>query len=74
MTREITGYIAAGFDVGKGKPNTALDRAATLSLDDVEAAMLGSSAPAPAVKENRNGSFERFMGALGGNGGRRPGT
>ena len=72
MTREITGYIAAGFEVGAGKPNTALDRAATLSLDDVEAAMLGSSAPAP-VKENQNGSFERFMGALGGNGGRKPG-
>lgn len=58
--------------VEANKPNPALEMARTLSLDKVEAELLGSGAQAPV--ENKPGSYERFMQMLGATGGRRPGA
>lgn len=63
LARNIAMFIAAGFEVPKGKENTALNTAQTLAFDDVEAALMGSGSNAPAPqKENSNGSYERFLG------------
>lgn len=72
MTRHIAQYIAMGYQVEKGKPNPPLEAAQTLSLDPVEALLLGGSSDS-AVKENKTGSYERFMMQLGANGGKKPG-
>lgn len=69
MTRTIATYIAQGYMVEKGKPNPALEQAVILSLDEVEAKMLGATAAeAPKAKENAPGSFEKFMTMLGSGG------
>jgi len=73
MTRHIAGFIAGGYQIDTSKgPNTALEAAGKLTLDPVESAFLGADTPAQ-PKENAPGSFERFMGALGASGGKRPG-
>jgi len=63
LARNIATYIAAGFEVGKGKENTALKHAKQLAYDDIEALMLGAEPAQGAVKpaENKPGSYERFM-------------
>ena len=60
LARNVTGFIAAGFQIEKGKENTALKHAASLAMDDIESALL-SEAPLVAPKENKSGSYERFM-------------
>lgn len=72
MTRTLAQFIAAGYMTDGKSPNTALDNAGLLTLDEVEAKMLGA-APAATAPENKEGSYERFMGALGASGGRKPG-
>jgi hypothetical protein len=67
LARQITGYIAAGYMVEKGKPNSALDNSAKLSMDDIETVLLGGST-SDKPKENANGSFERFMLTFGSKG------
>lgn len=63
LARHVTGYIAMGFEVAKGKPNVPLENAAKLAYDDIERALLGvevkKAETAPA--ENKPGSFESFM-------------
>ncbi len=41
LARNLSGFIAAGYMVEKGKENTALDQAGKLAYDDIEAALLG---------------------------------
>lgn len=64
MTRTIAQYIAQGYMVEKGKPNPALDAAGKLTIDSVEAALLGVSLDGVQA-ENKPGSFERLMGVMG---------
>lgn len=66
MTRTLAQFAAAGYMIEKGQENKALSQAEMLTLDEVEAALLGidpknSSGP----KENGNGSYERFMMMMG---------
>lgn len=72
MTRTISAFIASGFETAPGKPNTALEAANKLTLDDVEAELLGTVEKDEGPRENSNGSFEKFMMMMG-NGGQRPG-
>jgi hypothetical protein len=71
MTRTLAQYIAQGYMTDGTSPNQALEQASKLTLDEVEAPLLGAAADKP--KENKEGSYERFMGTLGASGGRRPG-
>jgi hypothetical protein len=62
VARNIATYVAAGFEVPKGKSNTALDMAQKLSMDDVEHILLGGKVEnAAGQKENGIGSYERLM-------------
>jgi hypothetical protein len=63
LARNIATYIAAGFEVGKGKENKALTQASKLAYDDIEALMLGGTPSTGEAKpaENKPGSYERFM-------------
>jgi hypothetical protein len=61
LARNITTYIAQGYQLGKNQPNTALDHAQQLAFDDIERAFLGAAAAEPKVKENAPGSYERLM-------------
>lgn len=68
LARNITGYIAGGYQIEKGKDNKALDMASKLAFDDIETVLLGGSPQAPngGPKENGVGSYERFMTMMGG--------
>jgi hypothetical protein len=68
MTRTLAGFIAAGYMV-EGE-NPAMESASKLTLDPVEAVLLGQQPVKP--KENAAGSYERFMSVLGARGGQRP--
>lgn len=72
LGRSLGVIIAAGIEVPKGKPNTAMEFAQKLAFDDIETAALGASVQkeADTPKENGVGSYERFMRLMG-NGGRR---
>lgn len=66
QTRILAQYVAAGYMIEKGKPNTALENASYLGYDDIERAMAEASDTASAApKENRPGSFERLVGWSG---------
>lgn len=62
LARHLAQYIAQGYMVEKGKPNTALDHAAQIGYDDIERAFLGAQ-PAPSERpaENKPGSYERLI-------------
>lgn len=64
MTRTLAQYIAQGYMVEKGKPNPALEAAAKLTIDNVEAALFGVEGTAE-QQENRPGSYERLVGLMG---------
>lgn len=59
----MAGFIAAGYMVEKGHENKAIDMAQKLAIDDIDAALVGAKGATP--KENDNGSYERFMRAMG---------
>lgn len=62
MTRNLAGFIAAGYMTDGKKENKALKQAGELAYDDIEAALLGAAPAASGKpKENGVGSFERFM-------------
>lgn len=66
MTRTLAQFQAAGYMIEKGKENVALNQAEMLTLDEVEAALLGhepSNSNGP--RENGVGSYERFMMMMG---------
>jgi hypothetical protein len=66
LARNIAGFIAAGYQIEKGKENKALDQAGKLAFDDIELALLGGKVQSPdQPAENGAGSFERFMGMMG---------
>lgn len=66
LARNIAGFIAAGYQIEKGKDNKALDQAQKLAFDDIETVLLGGTPQNPnAPKENGVGSYERFMGMMG---------
>ncbi len=64
LARNLAGFIAAGYQMEKGKENKALTQAGKLAFDDIETVLLGGT-PAGAPKENSAGSYERFMGMMG---------
>lgn len=72
MTRVLAQYISNGYMTDGKSPNKAFEAAGSLTLDPIEAVILGSS-PGPVVKENAPGTFEKFMGVLGHSGGMKPG-
>lgn len=47
LARNISGFIAAGYMVEKGRDNPAIESAASLAYDNIEAALLGVSTAAP---------------------------
>lgn len=65
QTRTLAQYIAAGYMIQKGAPNTALDNAQFLGYDDVERAMVEAPGSSKTPRENKAGSFERLMGWAG---------
>lgn len=69
LARNLAAYIAAGYQMGKNQENVALKQAGSLAFDDIEVAFLEAEAEKP--KENKKGSFERFMAKMG-NGMSRP--
>jgi len=71
-TRTLASYIAAGYMTDGKSENTALENAGKLTLDPVEAVLLGS-APQETPKENAAGSYERIMARFGSGGMRPPG-
>lgn len=74
LARQVSSFVAAGYQIEKGKPNPALDAAQTLGYDDIEVAFLKAGPAEPAApKENAVGSFERFMMGLGATGGAKRG-
>lgn len=61
--------IAGGYMVDSKKGNPALDFAAELAIDDLDAALLKDSkaqATTAKIKEPAIGSYERIMSAFGG--------
>ncbi len=42
LARNISGFIAAGYQIEKGKENKALEQAGKLAYDDIEALLLGA--------------------------------
>lgn len=60
LARNLSSFIAAGYQVEKGKENKALAHAGLLAYDEVEATLLGAEKPGQ-PKENGVGSYERFM-------------
>lgn len=52
QTRNLSSFIAAGFMVEKGKPNTALDAATILAFDEIEAAQIEEAQKAGATSSN----------------------
>ena len=66
MTRTLATYISMGYMIGEGEKNSPLEHAQGLSLDDIERSILKIAEEMPvAPKEVQNGSYERFMLALG---------
>lgn len=66
LARTLATFIAGGYMTDGKSENKAVQTASKLAYDDIEAAAL-SEAEAPAVvPENGIGSFERFMGMMGG--------
>lgn len=58
--------------VAEGKENTGLKHAASLAMDDIEAALLGQTPTSgPDAHTNKIGSYEKFMMTLGATGGRK---
>lgn len=60
LARNISGFIAAGYMVEKGKENPALKSAESLAYDDIEAALLGvarkpAEVASPALVQDENG-------------------
>ena len=67
LARNLAGFIAAGYQIEKGKENKALDSAGKLAMDDIETTLLGGTVQKPnAPAENGVGSYERFMSMMGG--------
>lgn len=69
QTRQIATFIAAGYMTDGKKGNPAVDAAQNLAYDEIEQLQLEeaqkAAADAPLVRENKPGSFERFMGSMG---------
>ena len=67
LARNLAGFIAAGYQMEKGKENKALTQAGQLAFDDIETVLLGGTPQSPngGPKENGVGSYERFMGMMG---------
>lgn len=68
LARNIAHFIAAGYQVEKGKENPGLDAASKVAYDDIEAVLLQVPKEQTVAKpaENSNGSFERFMSMMQG--------
>ena len=65
-TRTQAQYIAAGYMLGKNQENRALQQAEVLSIDDIEAILLGAEpGGGRGPRENGIGSYERFMQMVG---------
>lgn len=62
LARQITVYVAQGYQLDKNTPNTALDHAVKIGYDDIERAFLEAADAQPAApKENAPGSYERLI-------------
>lgn len=73
MARQVSSFIAAGYQIEKGKENKALDAARVLAYDDIETAFMKAAEQDAPPAENKEGSFERFMMGLGATGGAKRG-
>lgn len=60
QTRNISAFIAAGYMVEKGKPNTALDSASVLAFDEIEAAQIEEAQKAGANSSVNPGNKPMF--------------
>lgn len=68
LARQITSYVAAGWEIAEGQENKGLTQAATLGYDDIEVELLKEAQKraddVPVHAEPPVGSFERILGFM----------